>query len=173
MNRGGPQAPAPRGMPMRRAPPSDSSFQLPKVVKVSHDPPQVRLNPPRDITIVDTFEASSESAQTPIDKAGIYKAAATQLGENDKRSILVKSIKIWAEPQLQQAVGGSITLTELSRGIKARDNGVLDERPACGISFPAHLCPFISKQSPSGGIATIESLNLGGTVHFACRVWED
>jgi hypothetical protein len=153
---------------------------LPKVIRVLHDPPQVKLDPPRELTLVGTFELNIPNTANPgttvptmIASDTITALANKQLGSNVSRLILVKSVKAWANPTIQgsQTLIPRFSLRDVIRGVCCEDSGTMNHRPGCGLDYPANIRPFVNPSVTSQSLCEIDSPNVGGIYHLNVRVW--
>ena len=142
---------------------------LPVKIPVSPDPPQVNLNPPRDVIIVGSFEENDVGTVTKYGDVQLFADAAAQLGSLSTRKMLVQSIKVWTGCSLL-ANATSLTVTDAKRGVKCRDAGLSNRRLGCGIRYPAHLQSYVNDTS-SGDLVEIDSPMLPGVIHIQCRIW--
>lgn len=128
------------------------------------DPPTIRRNPVRQLTVELKGEPTAESTPGTILSSEIRTAVEQQLGYEPSK-VVVQSSQWWAPG------GSEVTLTveEKEFGLVCSDSGSYTHRARCGIAIPAHRQKVLPKNT-SDTLYSYECTE-GVTIHFHVSTW--
>jgi hypothetical protein len=96
------------------------------------DPPTIRVNPVKDITVSFTRELTADTSES----VGVndIRGALVEAGYPDGYFAL-KYIHAW----LDGSANGELVMKDLGSGVRSRDDGSFSQRARCGLMYPPVL----------------------------------